>query len=212
MTREKYVTYQHKAPYYTLNDLTDATRRVWVAFHGYGQLSRFFLRKFETLNKDENFIISPQGMSKYYQKGFAGRVGANWMTKEDRMTDIANQYTYIDSVLESEAVDWEKMELVYFGFSQGVSTMGRYAVHAGLPFSAMIFWAGAFPPELSDEDFRFRKGGEKFRFFVGNEDPFYDFEREEEERMHLREIFHQDVPITRFEGVHEVKSTLIQLL
>lgn len=209
MTKEKYVTYRHRAPFYSMNELTGSTRRVWLVFHGYGQLSRFFVRKFDGLDKKQNFILAPQGLSKYYLKGFEGRVGANWMTKEDRLTDIANQYAYIDAVLDQEPVDWEKVTLVYFGFSQGVATMGRYAAYSGRPFSTMVVWAGAFPPELTSEDFHFRSGAEHFRCFIGDEDPFFTPGKENEQKQHLEAVFLQKIEITRFEGAHELRADLI---
>jgi predicted esterase len=143
MSDQHQVNLSINAPFFTLNKLTNKTERVWLVFHGYGQLSQYFIKKFEVLDPKKNFIIAPQGLSKYYLDGFYGRVGASWMTKEDRLTDIQNQYSYIDSILKAVG-DISEKQLIYFGFSQGTATMGRYAGHAQIPFQKMIIWLAPF--------------------------------------------------------------------
>lgn len=173
MSDEHYIDISQRVSFYTLNELTAKTKRVWLVFHGYGQLSKFFLRKFEQLDKKENLLIAPQGLSKFYLEGFTGRVGASWMTKEDRLTEIENQHRYVDAVLDQYSLDKSGLELVYFRFSQGVATMCRYAAHAQLKFSKMILWAGTFPPDLLKEDFGFLEGNEQIHYVTGLNDPFF---------------------------------------
>ena len=206
---EQHITYQHSAPYYKLNSYTKKTKRIWIVFHGYGQLAKFFIRKFEHLDKDENYFIVPQGLHKYYLEGFYGRVGASWMTKEDRLNDIQNQYAYIDAVLENEPIDWENVELIYFGFSQGVATMTRYAAHAKRVFNQMIIWAGTFPPELQFEDFKYLTGSEKVKYFTGTQDPFLEEGMEEKQRIRVMEAMDIEPEVIWFEGKHEVIPDLL---
>ena len=206
---EQHISYQHSAPYYKLNTFSDKTKRVWIVFHGYGQLAKFFIRKFEHLNSEENYFIVPQGLHKYYLEGFYGRVGASWMTKEDRLNDIANQYAYIDAVLANEQIDFEQVELIYFGFSQGVATMTRYAVNAKIPFNQMIIWAGTFPPELSFSDFSFLSGSEKVKYITGKQDPFLEEGMEEKQRVRVIEAMDIDPEVIWFEGKHELNSEIL---
>ena len=63
---EKQVSYNTTNTYSTLNTLTDKTKNVWFVCHGIGYLSRYFLKYFDELNSDENYIIAPQAHSKYY--------------------------------------------------------------------------------------------------------------------------------------------------
>lgn len=210
MMEERHITYQHAAPYYRLNSFTSKTKRVWVVFHGYGQLAKFFIRKFEGLDPETNVVIAPQGLSKYYLEGFSGRVGASWMTKEDRLTDIANQYAYIDRVLEEETMNVEGVALIYFGFSQGVATMCRYAAHAQVPFHQMIIWAGTFPPELDALDFSFMAGTEAVKYFTGRQDPFYKEGMEAAQRIKIEETLNVPPEVIWFDGKHEVLPALVQ--
>ena len=212
MMEEKYITYQHTTSYGVLNELTASTRRIWVVFHGYGQLSRYFLRKFEGLDPSENYIIAPQGISKTYLEGFSGRVGASWMTSEDRLTEIHNQKTYIDAVLDAHDIDWSDKRLVYFGFSQGVATMCRYAAHAKRSFDQMILWAGTFPPELERNDFDFCDQAFSVKYFTGSSDPFYQVGMKEAQVSKVRSVLGVEAEVIEFEGVHEVKAHLINAL
>src|SRR4051812_32598822 len=88
------------APYFIEGTLTESIQEIWIVFHGYGQLSRYFIRHFEALVNDHTAVIAPQGLSKYYIDSKHDRVGASWMTKEDRETDIKNQFIYLDAVLK----------------------------------------------------------------------------------------------------------------
>lgn len=209
---EQHINFEHSAPYYKINSYTAKTKRVWLVFHGYGQLSKFFGRKFEQLDRDENYFILPQGLHKYYLDGFYGRVGASWMTKEDRLTDIQNQYSYLDQVIANEAIDFEQVEFIYFGFSQGVATMFRYAAHSQIPFDQLIIWAGTVPPELDAVDFSFVSGSEKIKYFTGTNDPFYKEGMEEEQRAKVNNLFEKDPEVVWFEGKHEVIPDLLQTI
>ena len=204
---QKHLQVPIQLPYYTYGSLTPATKNIWMVCHGQGQLAEYFLKKFEVLDPRENYIIAPQGLSKYYLGGFTGRVGASWMTKEDRLVEIENQSRYIDAVLEAELGD-AKPDMVLFGFSQGVATMMRYAAHAKLPIQKMILWAGTVPPELTREqvahwpDF-------PCHFFLGDQDQFNHQGHFEKEREKLEWLLDQSVSVTLFPGKHEVFSELL---
>ncbi len=198
-----------KASFYTQNELTDKTENIWLLFHGYGQLSEYFLRKFHSLNPELNFLIAPQGLSKFYLEGFTGRVGASWMTKDDRLTEIENQYRYIDSVLDQFKFDWSQVHLNYFGFSQGVATMCRYAAHAKIPFRKMVLWAGTFPPDLSNKDFDFIKGNERVSYYTGTDDPFFKPGMKEEQLERVFQAMHIEADVLSFDGKHEIIPDLI---
>ena len=68
--------------------LTAETKELWLGLHGYGQLVQFFSRHFRDLANLHRAFIFPQGPHKFYLEGVHGRVGASWMTKEDRLVDI----------------------------------------------------------------------------------------------------------------------------
>ena len=203
MINDKHIDIPIKAPYYTLNELSTDTERVWLVFHGYGQLARFFLSKFQVLDSKKNFIIAPQGLSKFYQQGFYGRVGASWMTKEDRLTEIENQYKYIQSVL-NEIGDISNKQLIYFGFSQGTATMGRFAAWAKVPFKKMILWAGTFPPDIAPVTFNFLSGTEEITYFTSREDPFFEENMIEKQNSIIKQTLGKEPILQWYEGGHKI--------
>ena len=209
MIKEYQLEVKVKAPYFTLNELTEQTERVWIVFHGYGQLAKYFLRKFEAIDNQKNFIIAPQGLSKYYTEGFTGRVGASWMTKEDRLTEIDNQYSYISEVLKNVGAPSEK-KLIYFGFSQGTATMGRFAAHAKLPFEKMIIWAGTFPPDIEEGGYDFLTGNEEISYFTSKQDPFFKESMIENQNETVKRTMGKLPQLNWYEGGHTVIPELLK--
>ncbi len=207
MSNEHQLEVSIKASYYTLNELTEETRRVWLAFHGQGQLAYYFAKKFEGLDPKKNFIIVPQGLSKYYLKGFSGRVGASWMTKEDRLTEIDNQYAYVRSVLDR--FDIAGKQLIYLGFSQGAATMGRFAAKAKIPFEQMILWAGTFPPDTSPEDWSYLSGNEQVHYYISKEDIFFKEEMIGQQQAAVQTAMNQVPTLHWYDGGHKVIPELI---
>ena len=82
--QEHHFSTPRTARYYTL-DPAEAVREVWFVLHGYGQLAGAFLRHFERLQDGARLFIAPEALSRYYLPGHQ-RVGASWMTREDRLT------------------------------------------------------------------------------------------------------------------------------
>ena len=82
--------------YFTHGDPLKANQIVYV-LHGYGQLAEFFIRKFQHLS-DDYFIVAPEGMHRFYLSGSSGRVGASWMTKEERETDIQDNLNWLNAL------------------------------------------------------------------------------------------------------------------
>ena len=55
MYKSHKVSFKSYASYITLNILSPKTKNIWIIFHGYGQLSKFFIRRFDILDKKENY-------------------------------------------------------------------------------------------------------------------------------------------------------------
>ena len=88
---------QKTGRYFTVGDPIEATHLIF-ALHGYSQLAFYFIRPFEALNPKKYFIVCPEGLHRFYRQGNNGNVGATWMTKEDRESDIADYVLYLDQV------------------------------------------------------------------------------------------------------------------
>lgn len=207
----KNVTYKTSNTYETLNELTSQTKRVWIVFHGIGFLSRFFLKYFNELPENENYIIAPQAPSKYYLKNEYKHVGASWLTKENTALETANLYNYLDAVLAHENLPLD-CKIVFFGFSQGISIALRYIAYSKLTCSKLILYAGGIPKELKKSDFtHFKKDTEIISVF-GNQDQFITPDRLIEENNKLKILFGDNVRYLSFDGGHEVKKEIITQL
>ena len=209
---EKQVNYQTTASYTTLNTLTEKTRNVWVVFHGIGYLSRFFLKYFDELPKEANYIIAPQAPSKYYLNNTYRHVGASWLTKENTSLEIQNVLAYVDQVMASEAVP-ENLNLIVLGYSQGVSIACRWVSQRQIKCDHLVLYAGGVPRELVPSDFAFfLENDTQVTSLVGNKDEYINAERLEQESQRIGELFGGKARQLIFDGAHEVKKELIKTL
>lgn len=124
------------------------TRYVWLACHGYGQLATYFIRPFACLGQQANLVLAPEGHARFYLEGFSGRVGASWMTREERLMEIDDQRVYLDQVWQELVNPMDGTTRIVLGFSQGVATVARWLAHSSVRPQHIVFWAGTPPPEL----------------------------------------------------------------
>nr|WP_313809732.1 esterase [uncultured Allomuricauda sp.] len=207
---EKIVSYTSKNTYITLNSLTPNTKNVWIVFHGIGYLSRFFVRYFEGLNSDENYIIAPQAPSKYYLKNEYKYVGASWLTKENTALETENVLGYVDAVLKAETIPSD-CNLVIFGFSQGVSVALRWMVKRKILCKQLILYAGGIPNELQKEHLEFISWETtRVNVIYGDSDEFLQAERLTKEKAKLKILFGDSCEIMTFRGGHELKPEILQ--
>ena len=158
--REHHLTVQRTARYYALGgpspDAPDDITELWIVCHGYGQLAAPFLASFAGVVATSRRIIAPEALSRFYLDAPSGtpnaerRVGATWMTREDRRAEIADQVAYLDALHEyvRPPASASRVRLRVFGFSQGVATVGRWVAYGRVRADQMILWAGAFPPDV----------------------------------------------------------------
>jgi len=209
--KEKEVSYVSHNTYSTLNTLTKKTKNVWFVCHGMGYLSRYFIKYFDDLNPDENYIIAPQAPSKYYQWKDFKHVGASWLTKENTAFETKNVLSYLESVLKQEQLE-NSSNLIVLGFSQGVSVAMRWVAHYKINCKALIMHSGGIPKELRKEDFEFLDLKVKAYLIYGTEDEFITEERAKTERDTANALFEDKLVINSFEGVHEVNIQLLKVI
>ena len=145
------------ARYYTLGPTHGFPRELWVVVHGYGQLARRFIEAFTPLDDGTRLVLAPEALSRFYLDSIPERrtqaeprVGATWMTREDRQAEIADYVAYL------EQLTWETRRhlsgagprIVVLGFSQGTATVCRWLASSELRADELVLWAGGIPPEL----------------------------------------------------------------
>src|SRR2546425_5855384 len=86
MMQEHQFSTPRSARYFTLGSPQHAAD-VWLVCHGYGQLASRFLERFRPIAAERRCIVAPEGLSRFYltESPAERRVGASWMTREDRL-------------------------------------------------------------------------------------------------------------------------------
>jgi predicted esterase len=136
------------ARYFTLGELTANTKEIWIVLHGYAQLASDFIKPFESIASESRFIIAPEGLNKFYAKGFGGKPAATWMTSEMREEEIADYVNYLNVLCKTLEVKNHSAKFVLLGFSQGVATASRWMHQTTAPIDRFIIYSGEIALEL----------------------------------------------------------------
>lgn len=183
----------------------------WYVLHGYGQLAKYFIKKFNKLPANGIHVTAPEGLHRFYLEGNGGRVGASWMTKEDRETDIANYVQVLNALHQNNAWAHEKLERVLFGFSQGCATAMRWLCLGDVQFDRLIMWAGSFPTDLPLGQVKEKLQNTTLTLVIGDNDEFI----KSEHIIKLQDLLDQaniEYDLLRFQGEHHIDEfTLLKL-
>lgn len=185
--------------------------------HGYGQLARDFVAIFAPVSGPARAIVAPEALSRYYLDDTRGGshasspVGATWMTREDRVSEITDQVSYLDSLRDTVAATAAPgATLTVLGFSQGVATVCRWLDQGRTRADRLICWGGAIP-----DDVRLGEGSPIRRpalwLVAGSRDMYATAERVAHQESVLRAA---GVPFTRlsFDGGHRLDDATMQRL
>ena len=214
MAQEHHLAVTRTARYFQLGELSATTRQVWVVCHGYGQLAQYFIRHFAALTAADPtlVVIAPEGLSRFYLQGTGGRVGATWMTREDRLTEIDDYVCYLnqlaDSILAAVPTDARTTVL---GFSQGAATVSRWLAQAAFRPARLILWAGAFPPDIDFTVASHLLQGLPVTLVCGDEDEFIKPEDVEKQRAFLQRLG-VEPQVIWFAGKHTLHTGVLQQL
>ncbi|MDX5346926.1 MAG: phospholipase [Hymenobacteraceae bacterium] len=193
-----------------IGEATAATNEVWVVCHGYGQLAKYFLRNFTSVAAPNRVVVAPEALSKFYLNGFSGRVGASWMTKEDRLDEIADYCRYLELLLEQILEKCaENATVNVLGFSQGAATVCRWLAGSRYRCHKLVLWTGAFPPDVDYSVVAGVLSRAKLVYVHGNQDALIDEARLQENLQLLQEIGLQP-KLLRFEGKHELNKEVLE--
>lgn len=214
MIQNKQIKVEKTARYYTDGPDVSDVKHIWLVCHGYGQLARYFIKKFEVLENGNTMVVAPEALNKFYLNGFSGRVGANWMTKEAREHDIDDYCSYFDAIYKElgSTFDFSNVRLTLLGFSQGAATVCRWLAHAGIEVDHLVLWAGIFPPDLNtDFEFSINKFlKNKITIVYGSQDPM--LVSEHYEQLEAMKKIKPDLELLTFDGGHEIHAeTLLKL-
>jgi len=131
LLQEHHLTVSRTARYFTLGESPRGVEEVWFACHGYAQLAGRFLEKLRVLEDRQRYVVAPEGLSRFYltESPAERRVGASWMTREDRLHEIDDYVRYLDALYREVLgrVEGPAARVTALGFSQGTATVSRWA-------------------------------------------------------------------------------------
>ena len=234
--KERHIRVNRTARYYTLGTDGPHLGEVWLVCHGYRQLARRFLPRFDGLDDGTRLIVAPEALSRFYlhDRMTGDRkevpVGATWMTREHRESEIADYVAYLDAVLHeatgspvvqsggdlgvasvgatSAESGVEIAPLTVLGFSQGSHTVCRWVAAGDTAVERIILW-GAYLPD----DFDLDRGPERLAsaeliLVRGLADQFISDEAQAAQEKKLDELGIPFETITHAGG-HEIDPALL---
>jgi predicted esterase len=110
------------------------------------------LEKLRVLDDGRHYLVAPEGLSRFYlsESPTERRVGASWMTREDRLGEVDDYVSYLDAVSADVfgPLDRARVTVHALGYSQGASTVSRWAALGQATIDRLTLWGGEFPPDL----------------------------------------------------------------
>ena len=203
---EEHIKFEKSGRFFTYGNPNTA-EHLLVALHGYGQLASFFIRKFHALDPNKYFVVCTEGLHRFYQSGTSGRVGASWMTKEDRLTDIEDYISFLDALMEDLNRNYSFSVKTLLGFSQGGATAYRWIGYGNHEFDYFMLWAAVFPPDMDPES-KLKFSTSKNYFIIGTSDQYTTIQKAEEYHKVLNNDYIQ-FEFVKFEGNHSINSELL---
>jgi predicted esterase len=169
---EHHIKTNRTARLYTLGSFEGEAKHLWIVTHGYMNLAKDFIKLFEPIADSNTVIVAPEGLSRFYTKGFAGVVGASWMTREDRTNEIYDYVEYLDRVAEGiiERLEVAPKRITAFGFSQGCPTITRWAALGTIKPDEVVLWAGDTPTDLDFHAYAEKMKDKPTWFAIANHD------------------------------------------
>lgn len=205
-----HLTVPRSARLVTAGPAPGRARAIWYGFHGYGQLARSLARDLLPLAAAHH-VVAPEGLSRFYTRGGDGRVGASWMTRDDRTSEIGDYVRYLDLVHAHVAAPPD-VPVRLLGFSQGAATACRWAAYgASDPPERVVLWGGDVPPDLDWDRVAARLRAMRFTLVAGIADPYMpdDAVRQSAGRLEEHGV---PVEVIRFEGGHHLAPEVLATL
>ena len=161
---------EQTARWFHIGEDPSSASTIIIALHGYGQHPAYMLGSLKPLKRPGLSIVAPEGMSRFYIKGTDGRVGASWMTRDERLSDIEDHISYLNHWWDSLDAK-PNARIIVLGFSQGVATASRW-LESGFQANSVIIHSGTIPPEW-DEAPEFSSKIENWISIRGLDDSIY---------------------------------------
>ncbi len=214
---ERHLVVTRSARYAVLGEEHALPAECWFVLHGYGQLAPAFLRAFRPIDDGTRRIYAPEALNRYYLEGGVhgptSPVGATWMTREDRLTEIADYVRYLDTLYHHVLADLDRgaVRVVALGFSLGAATAARWTACGAARVDELVLWGAGAPPDLPLAAAAKAWAATRVSLVYGRDDPHFDEPRALAEAERLR-AFGVAPSIVGFDGAHALDADTLHRL
>lgn len=200
------------ARYATYGNPTERTRYFWFCLHGSQMTCEQILYKFSDFDPELHYVVSAEGLNRFYLKGFGGDVVASWMTKRDRLHEIADFSKYLTKLYNQELSKvTAPAQKIALGFSQGGTTLYRWLHQESINLDAIIAHSCWIPEDINLTQSRTELNKLKTIYTYGNKDQFLAADR----IIALKEVIAKnnlDIEVLLFEGKHKIDRLWLKKL
>ena len=206
------ILFEKTAHYYTLGTAGKHVQRFIIACHGYGQLAERFIYKFDQLDLSNTFVLAPEGLSRFYWDNKNNIVGSSWMTKKDRLEEIADYTRFIKKLYDEYVPQFsDDVKITLLGFSQGCATQVRWIMREFPKFDNLILWAGLIPEDLVYVPHEAYFSNKNLYWVYGTQDEFL---KEKHVKWHHNFLEEQGLSFQTisFDGKHVVDRSVLNEL
>lgn len=197
-----------------------SVQRWWMGLHGYGQTAASFIKPVVPVVPSDTLFVAAEGLNRFYREmprpdgSHLQRVGATWMTRENREDDIADTVAWLSRLHGHVQADLPQSAATPFGllaFSQGVATALRWLAHARLSPRVLVLWAGGLPHDVDGEALHDVLQGTRVVVVTGSRDAFVTDARVREMQQTLH-AWQLHAEWQTFDGEHHLDAPLLGAL
>ena len=212
---------ERTARYYTLGADDADVRAIWFVLHGYGQLAGSFVRFFADIAKLGALVVAPEALNRFYlvsPESAPARerpVGATWMTREDRESEVSDYVEYLDAlsdeIVGERQIGERQLQINALGFSQGAATATRWVLNGRPRFERLVLWGGLMPPDVDLARGMVRLRDTRVTLVAGTRDHYIseDILAAERARIEAAGITCESI---RFDGGHVISRSVFPRL
>lgn len=200
------------ARYATYGQLSEKTKYFWIALHGSNMLCDQMLYKFKDFDPQTHFVVAPEGLSRFYLKGFGGDVVAAWMTSRDRLSEIEDFSNYLSQLMAHFAPHLSPAcKTLGLGFSQGGTTLFRWLHHSLVKLDYVIGYSCWIPEDIKLSKSKTNLEDSRILYTYGTKDRFLTNEKIAEVNGIIGNNKMQ-VSMIPYDGIHKVDRGQLRLL
>jgi predicted esterase len=133
------------------------------------------------------------------------------MTRENRIADITNYVSYLNTVYDHLIPNTFQGEITVLGFSQGAATAARWVSDNHIKFHRLVVWCGMLPPDMNFAVAAHILRDKKVIEVIGKADPYLTDEKLKEMTV-IHERLHLAPEVIEFDGGHEIVPEVLQKL